>query len=42
MWQELQAVRMEISELEEEKRCVSDRVRVLVVRNAYYNSKYCA
>lgn len=40
MWQELQAVKTEISELEEEKRRISDIVRGLVVRNCYYSSKH--
>lgn len=40
MWQELQAVKTEISELEEEKRRISDIVRALVVRNSYYSSKH--
>lgn len=40
MWQELQAVKTEISELEEEKRRISDIVRALVVRNGYYSSKH--
>lgn len=40
MWQKLQAVKTEISELEEEKRRISDIVRALVVRNSYYSSKH--
>lgn len=40
MWQELQAVKTEISELEEEKWRISDIVRALVVRNSYYSSKH--
>uniref|UniRef100_A0AAQ5ZX59 Serine--tRNA ligase, mitochondrial n=1 Tax=Amphiprion ocellaris TaxID=80972 RepID=A0AAQ5ZX59_AMPOC len=37
VWQELQAVRTEISELEQEKRRISDTVKALVVSKPQYN-----
>uniref|UniRef100_A0AAQ5Z9I7 Serine--tRNA ligase, mitochondrial n=1 Tax=Amphiprion ocellaris TaxID=80972 RepID=A0AAQ5Z9I7_AMPOC len=38
VWQELQAVRTEISELEQEKRRISDTVKALVVSKPQYNA----
>lgn len=41
MWQELQAVRAEISGLEEEKSHISDTVKALVVSNEYDSTLTC-
>lgn len=41
MWQELQAVRKEISGLEEEKSHISDTVKALVVSNEYDSTVTC-
>lgn len=38
MWKELQAVRAEISELEKEKRHISEMVKTLVVSKGYYSN----
>uniref|UniRef100_A0A8P4KTH9 serine--tRNA ligase n=1 Tax=Dicentrarchus labrax TaxID=13489 RepID=A0A8P4KTH9_DICLA len=40
VWQKLQAVRTEISGLEEEKKHISETVKALVVSHSYYNTSF--